>query len=67
MIFKRKHCTDCDRPVRAEMQTISHFKHFIVTCLSAGIWLPFWLICALIPRRWMCPMCGGSRFKGLFG
>jgi hypothetical protein len=54
-------CRDCDRRVRAERASTPHLLHLVATIFTAGLWLPFWILCSVKFGGWLCPVCGSSR------
>tara|TARA_R110002020_G_scaffold53905_8_gene150490 strand:- start:20011 stop:20232 length:222 start_codon:yes stop_codon:yes gene_type:complete len=52
-------CEEEVRMVLAERQTPNHILHLLLTVVSAGIWLPVWLLLAIFGGgAYKCPSCG---------
>ena len=63
MITTRHRCKTCEQKRPFEKSGPSHILHLILALVTAGIWLPVWvLLCvfnSLKPYR--CRFCGESR------
>lgn len=56
---KRMFCEEEVRMVLAERQTPNHILHLLLTVVTAGFWLPVWLLVALFGSgSYKCPNCG---------
>ena len=61
-----RQCANCDRPTPHESPSTSHVLHLLLSIITAGIWLPLWLVVALNnSNQSTCTVCG--REVGLFG
>ena len=61
------YCKKCERDIMQYKNTkeMSWIMHFILTILTAGIWLMIWLVIGLwhmltkpIGGKWTCSQCG---------
>lgn len=58
---KRMFCREDVAMVLAERQTPNHILHLLLSVVTAGFWLPVWLLVALIGSgAYKCPNCGAS-------
>lgn len=55
----RKFCTRCNDYVAAERVSTSHLIHFVLTLITAGLWLPVWIFIALTKGH-RCRQCGSA-------
>lgn len=54
----RAYCDVCDKKVEPKKtRDVNHILHFILSFLTAGIWLLFWLLASMGVRTWTCPIC----------
>lgn len=61
----RKNCSICGTKTKHErsVSSPSHLLHFIITIITAGAWLPIWVLIALFggsKGAWACTKCGGD-------
>lgn len=54
------HCRACQRNVLATRNGPNHVAHLLVSIVTAGIWIPFWIILSVFPPGWMCSQCGAK-------
>lgn len=52
------YCPRCDRYVLAARPEPMHLLHFLLACLSWGLWLPIWLLASLSCGPYRCQHCG---------
>jgi len=52
------HCNDCNKMVSFHYPPVNHWKHFFITLITLGMWLPMWLILRFSPTK-VCDECGG--------
>ena len=50
-------CTGHRQFVRFESKGCNHILHLFLALITAGIWTPIWILCA-ISRDWRCGTCG---------
>jgi len=59
----RRYCADCGQMRPFAKDGPAHGLHLVLTILTAGLWLPIWLLAglasALTPYR--CTFCGKGR------
>lgn len=61
-----KPCRTCRRPTMHVQKSPSHVLHLLVSILTAGFWVPVWILIALnAGSTAQCTQCGKA--KGLFG
>lgn len=47
--------------VLAERQTPSRVLHLLLSVVTAGIWLPVWVVIEVVaPGSYQCPRCGAK-------
>ena len=51
-------CKPCGKHVRAARPSANHVVHLIISLLTAGLWLPIWLLCSISIGGWRCIECG---------
>jgi hypothetical protein len=56
---KRMFCEDDVAMVLAERQTPNHVLHLLLSIVTAGLWIPVWLLVLLFGySSYKCPHCG---------
>ena len=56
---KRMFCEEEVRMVLAERQTPNHILHLLLSVVTAGFWIPIWLLVAIFRSgAYKCPSCG---------
>jgi hypothetical protein len=56
---KRMFCEEEVRMVLAERQTPNHILHLLLAVVTAGLWIPVWILVALFGSgSYKCPNCG---------
>jgi hypothetical protein len=56
---KRMYCPEERSMVLAERQTPNHVLHLLLSVVTAGFWLPVWLLAAIwAAGPYRCPRCG---------
>lgn len=56
---KRMFCEEEIEMVLAERQTPNHLLHLVLSLVTAGLWLPIWILVALFAGgSYRCPRCG---------
>ena len=65
--IRNGYCHDCGKPVpifRKE-HTPNHLLHFLLTILTSGLWLAFWIgviiTYSFLKPGWQCAECGSFR------
>lgn len=51
-------CPSCQKQVRVHRPSTNHVLHLLLTFLSAGLWLPIWLLSCVSVGGWKCSECG---------
>lgn len=51
---------DLDGRVRVQKKEFNTTPHLLLSVITLGIWIPFWLLAAFWPRAWRCTTCGGA-------
>jgi hypothetical protein len=56
-------CKDCERKTLHQKEILSGSMGCLLTVVTAGIFLPFWLLSDLLgmAKPWICQSCGRSR------
>lgn len=57
--YKRKHCKICGTKTKHSRKGTSHILHLLLSILSAGVWIPIWILAAIFKDHWQCDTCGG--------
>ena len=58
------YCPECRRNVMIRRQTPNHLIHALVTLFLRGLWLPVWLVIALLGNStWRCTRCGSTDLR----
>jgi len=55
-----RYCRSCGQQRAAEWSGPNHGKHFVLTLVTAGLWLWIWLPLALFGGKWICRECGST-------
>ncbi len=56
---KRMFCQEEVRMVLAERQTPNHVLHLLLSIVTAGFWIPVWILVTLFGSgAYKCPSCG---------
>lgn len=53
-------CRTCKRQVMAQGNQPNHLLHLILAIVTAGLWLPIWLLVTLSAGRPRCTNCGSK-------
>lgn len=57
----RRFCEEEVEWVLAERNTPNHLLHLILSVLTAGLWIPVWIIVAITTSgSYRCPKCGSK-------
>lgn len=51
-------CEECDCRRKFTRPGVNHLLHVVLVVLTAGLWLPIWLIAIISNRPWRCDECG---------
>jgi hypothetical protein len=57
-------CRCCRQDVLILRRVPLHGLHLLLSCLTAGLWLPIWLQAARRTRIWRCSQCGRVVLNG---
>lgn len=58
---KRMFCEEEVAMVLAERQTPNHILHLLLSVITAGFWIPIWILVALLGSgAYRCPRCGAK-------
>ena len=52
-------CRNCGRNVLIRRQGTNHVLHLLLALITAGIWIPVWILCSIKIGGWRCSTCGG--------
>jgi len=63
IVQRQRYCKTCARPTLHSRETLSFGFGCLATLLTAGLFLPFWLLIDLLGifRPWRCQVCGQGR------
>jgi hypothetical protein len=53
-------CKVCDQKKLIARDGPNHLVHFIMTLLTGGFWVIFWLLAVMTSGHWYCSSCGNS-------
>lgn len=56
----QRFCPNEQKLVLGEKKTPNHVLHLLLTIVTAGFWLPIWVLLAIWPRPYRCPSCGST-------
>lgn len=51
------YCNHCQRKVTFHIEPVNHLKQLLFSIFTLGLWLPIWLLVALVKTR-ICDVCG---------
>lgn len=51
-------CRFCDQRVLVRRQTPMRLIHFLMSLLTAGLWLAVWFLAECFKKPWRCSRCG---------
>lgn len=58
---KRMFCQEDVAMVLAERQTPNHILHLILAVVTAGLWIPVWILVTIFTSGpYRCPRCGSA-------
>lgn len=55
---RRGYCPDCQKHVLYRRTTPNHILHLILSVITAGLWLPVWIMVCCVQKPFRCPNCG---------
>lgn len=55
--IKTFYCRRCDAMMIHERNSISHVLHLLLSIITAGLWLPVWLLIILFQGAYICRGC----------
>lgn len=53
-------CRACRAKVMAQAAAPSHLLHLVLSLLTAGLWLPIWLLLSATSGAFRCTHCGSK-------
>jgi hypothetical protein len=59
-------CKLCNRQVLIRRKATTHIFHFIMSLLTAGVWIIIWILCAVRIGGWRCTVCGSKASRRFF-
>jgi hypothetical protein len=65
MVQTQRHCRACKRKTLHARQTFSNAQGCLLTVLTLGLFLPFWMFIILMGGAsgpWRCQQCGKTRW-----
>ena len=57
---KQRKCKMCAKKVLATRPGTSHLLHLFLSVITAGIWIPVWVLISAKIGGWRCPNCGSK-------
>jgi hypothetical protein len=57
---KQRKCKMCEKKVLATRPGTSHLLHLFLSVITAGIWIPVWVLISAKIGGWRCPNCGSK-------
>lgn len=57
---KQRKCKLCAKKVLATRPGTSHLLHLFLSVITAGIWIPVWVLISAKIGGWRCPNCGSK-------
>ena len=61
---RQAYCRSCDKQVMAVVRRPNHLSHFIVTCMTGGVWGIVWIVVAMRGEEYHCSRCGAKTGRG---
>ena len=52
------YCARCEAHVLTRRPEVRHLLHVSLSIITAGLWLPFWLLSVCLRKPWRCSRCG---------
>lgn len=59
-------CKNCDKQVMITRKGTSHILHVFLSLITAGLWIPIWILCAIKIGGWRCSQCGMKCNRSFF-
>jgi hypothetical protein len=56
----RGYCVECRRNVLIRCAGPMHWLHLLLILITSGLWIPCWIIAAMMPGDWRCSRCGAK-------
>lgn len=51
-------CWHCHKQLLVRRQKPMHLIHFLLSLLTAGLWLVVWFLAECFKKPWRCSLCG---------
>ena len=58
--YTQRLCRHCDHLVLAQRQKQNDILHLLMSLVTAGLWIPVWIIMGMVNSGWRCPQCGSK-------
>jgi len=52
------YCKRCKKETLAKRKKTNHIFHIIISLITLGLWIPFWIMAILQFNSWHCDVCG---------
>jgi hypothetical protein len=59
----RRYCPSCQTEVLAIKPTPNHILHLLLSIVTGGLWLIFWLMLSFKVETWRCARCGAETYR----
>src|SRR5262249_15776603 len=65
MVYSDKlaRCEKCEQERTFRQHRPAHLLHFVMSIITAGLWLPVWLLATVFPGSYRCRTCGSKFVK----
>jgi hypothetical protein len=57
------HCRICKKNVVIFRKGPNHILHLLLAIVTAGIWIPVWLLLSITEGNWRCSVCGSNKVR----
>ena len=64
MKLETRFCKNCEMKTAHTVESVNHLLHFILTVITAGCWLPIWVVAGLKKKAKQCQECRTSSESG---
>ncbi len=58
-------CKKCNHQVIVRRKGTNHILHLLLAVVTAGIWIPIWLLLSIKIGGWRCSQCGSTAVKSV--
>ncbi|MGM0508498.1 MAG: hypothetical protein ACQERZ_04965 [Fusobacteriota bacterium] len=55
---KRLYCKKCKEETLCKRKDTNNWIHLILSIITLGLWIPFWIMAVIQFNAWHCSVCG---------